>query len=408
MSVAIAFSSKDRVELSKQSIEPLLQPDKFSLYWIDGSATEAGIELPTKYDHLKIASNITGGADAAIVYALTKMLQDDHEYIGLIENDVLLDPDWFVPTMGLFVRGAKEGLDVGAVSPRCYVDRILCQRDGYALMHNLGAGAVIFTRKAATLVLEYYRTGWTTENRTAFAQLCGLDIGAWWAFSGNEHQLTADWTFDRILALHGLASLALTPGKATMIGQEMSLEQQGLQLANEPAKERVNDEAFDQFVNRSMLLRREVYSIRCPVPLTQFDGAATYFPHQIASLGGCREGEWKLKWSQGWGPFAYRTDGNAKLVLPLTGPCVLMMSASAPGVKARVVDKHSGYNIEFEVMQEDAGRGLMNVTVPGAFMYRDIEVTTQVPGLNFYGVMTRGVQVTQPGNWFDYSVLPRP
>src|ERR1700722_4662170 len=141
---AIAFSTCDRVELSRQSIEPLLQPDKFDLFWIDGSKTEAGKKLGYEYgcdaEHgLDFHTGITGGSGAAIVYALTTMLsyrvptpanepaQRYYDYVGLVENDVVLDKDWFDRTMALFYRGAEDGLEVGAVSARCYEDRILCQ-----------------------------------------------------------------------------------------------------------------------------------------------------------------------------------------------------------------------------------------------------------------------------------------
>ena len=62
-------------------------------------------------------------------------------------------------------------MEVGAVSARCYEDRILIQRAGYTVCHNLGAGMIMFTRKAAELVLQNYRTVWTTENRLLFSQL---------------------------------------------------------------------------------------------------------------------------------------------------------------------------------------------------------------------------------------------
>ena len=40
--IAIAFSTCDRTELTKRSIEPLLQPGKFDLEWNDGVKTDEG------------------------------------------------------------------------------------------------------------------------------------------------------------------------------------------------------------------------------------------------------------------------------------------------------------------------------------------------------------------------------
>ena len=35
--VAISFSTKNRYELTRQSIDPLYQPERFDLFWCDGS-----------------------------------------------------------------------------------------------------------------------------------------------------------------------------------------------------------------------------------------------------------------------------------------------------------------------------------------------------------------------------------
>src|SRR5882762_4235654 len=102
--VAIAFLTKDRTELSRRTIEPLLHKP-FDLFWFDGSKETAGIQLPVDYGFGKgIESrmhwNVVGGADVAIVFALTTMLEHPNRYthVGLCENDVLLHPDWFGPT----------------------------------------------------------------------------------------------------------------------------------------------------------------------------------------------------------------------------------------------------------------------------------------------------------------------
>src|ERR1700677_940218 len=191
--VAIAFSTCDRPELTKRSIEPLLQPRKFDLHWIDGSKTKEGQQLPGQYHFRQFHPQILGGSGPAIVYALSTLLNLRYEYIGLVENDVLLKDGWFEDMMALFERGKEDGLEVGAVSARAYEDRILIQRDGNAVMHNLGAGMIMFSRKAAQLVLQNYRTVWTTENRLLFAQLSGIDIGKYWAFKGEQQFLVADW-----------------------------------------------------------------------------------------------------------------------------------------------------------------------------------------------------------------------
>ena len=94
--VAISFNTCDRIELTKRSIEPLLQPDKFDLHWFDGSKSDDGKNLWVQYrNEVLMHPGVRGGSGPAIVCALTMLLADNYDYIGLVENDVLLDADWF-------------------------------------------------------------------------------------------------------------------------------------------------------------------------------------------------------------------------------------------------------------------------------------------------------------------------
>jgi hypothetical protein len=423
--VAIAFSTCDRVELSRQSIEPLLQPDKFDLFWIDGSKTEAGKKLGYEYgcddEHgLDFHTGITGGSGAAIVYALTTMLsyhvltpanepaQRYYDYVGLVENDVVLDKDWFYRTMALFYRGTEYGLEVGAVSARCYEDRILCQRDGYAVCHNLGAGMVIFTREAAQLVLNQYRVQWTTENRAIFAQLAGVDIGRWWAFQGSEHFLVADWRWDALLASKGLASLALTPSPISMIGQTPSLAEQGLVLATSEVEAMRNTPRFELY--RDNLARIRSGDLVMPDSLFHRDTARgqTIFAHQIAAIGGSYAGSYKLRDAPGFGPFGWTaTELEACTVhLPVYGPCEIMVGGGKEGGQIHVVDETSGFDAR-PVLPPEGGAGqLVAVNIPGNYSYRTVRVELS-PGTIFYAVRCRDEQPVKGGFKFDWNVLPK-
>lgn len=413
--VAIAFSTKDRVELSQQAVVPLLRPDLFDLFWVDGSNTLAGQELNEGYSHgMSVRGGVRGGADAAIVYSLTEMLKNPQfEYVGLVENDVLLHSDWFGPTMALFERGKAEGLEVGAVSARCYEDRILFQRDGYAVTHNTGAGMVIFTREAAELVLENFRTGWWAHNRRIFMQLSGLDIGKWAAFRANEQWTTADWHFDATLAELGIASLALTPSPVEMIGQIPSLHEQGLKLATTPVELLRNDKAFDIF--RVNLERRRfgaVKSSNCSQFHQMDDGTWIIFPHQVAAIGGKYQGDWKLKWSQGFGPFAWQAGEGARIPTTLTarisGPCTFMVSGGEAGGRVEIEDLHSGYKVTPELPAEGPTTQVLNLPVPGHVSYREVRLTMHTPGTRFYGIQTREAQPWLPAVKFIHATLPPP
>lgn len=403
--VAIAFSTKDRVELSEKTIIPLLLGD-YDLQWVDGSITVEGQNYPTQYKFSDFYKNVKGGADAAIVFALTKMLDKGYEFVGLCENDVLLDPDWFEPTMALVGKGERDGLKVGAVSARAYEDRILIQRDGYAVMHNLGAGHVIFTRAAAELILQNYRTGHTWENRRVFAQLSGLDPAMWCMFLREPHATTVDWQFDRILAQHGFASLALTPAKATMIGQEVSLEEQGLTLVKEPVSPRLNDPAFTQFVEMQRAVREGRFVLPSMRFLLQDDGSTMIMPHQFMQLGGRFEGDWALRWSQAFGPFVYRGRAGSKVLVQLSGPVNFLLSGNKSGGEVRVQDFSSNFDVTIALEPEGPNGQVMQVPVPAGVSYRSLAVTVTSGEIALYGVAVREQQPVCPKLRFDNGWLP--
>lgn len=417
--LSLALLTRDRVELSERAIEPLMHPD-IDLWIMDGSKTDAGLKFAERagqYD-CHVRGNVIGGADAAICYALTTLLNEtDTPYVAITENDVLLGRDWLGPTLALFERGRAEGLDVGAVSARAYEDRILCQRDGYALMHNLGSGHIVLTRHAARLILDYYRSPWSTENRKVFQALSGLDIAKWWAFRGSQQFLTVDWGFDRVLASHGLASLALTPSPCEMIGQDPPLEACGLKLVTEPVELLRDDDAFALFAERTRHIRDGDLVLNGGKFCRMDGGKQLIFPHQIGAVGGTWFGGWKSKWSQGLGPFSYVASGmdryeGGNSLQPLTfsvsisGPCEFWVSSGGTE-KGRfdVTDAHSGYSVSPELPPDP--NQIVQLAVPG-FGYRDIRLTALTPGVTFYAISVHEPQPYVPHWTFDYSMLPPP
>src|SRR5882757_9727571 len=101
MKLAIAYSTKDQTELTVDTL-PLIENCGGDIYWCDGSRTEEGIRLPKLAGYMP--SRVFGGADAAIAWKLSTLLTfpQGYTHIMLLENDVLLDPDWYEPTISLF------------------------------------------------------------------------------------------------------------------------------------------------------------------------------------------------------------------------------------------------------------------------------------------------------------------
>jgi hypothetical protein len=411
--VGICFSTKDRTELSDQSIKPLLRPHDFDLYLVDGSQTMEGQAWPFAFHKghspLRVIENIRGGADAAIVHNLSFLLDKGYDYVGLVENDVLLtDPDWFTRTMALFEMGYHDGLVVGAVSARCFADRILLQRPGYALMHNLGAGMVIMTRHAARLILDHYRSGWTLDNRSVFSQLSGIDIGRYWAFRGGEHWLTADWHFDTVLAAHGLASLALTPSPVEMVGQVPPLADQGLEIVNHEIDEFRNEDAFELYRERTARVRLKTWCTLVSRHFRDSQGELVFAHHFHEVLSGT----WHLRWNQRFGPYAFESGPGTspdepsrqmpEIVFGVFGPCSVVVTGGETETRFRIRDEYSG----FEITPPLQPGMFMAATVPAALTYRTIRLTALDPGLLFHGV-----HCVKPQPWgarsFDWSMLPK-
>jgi hypothetical protein len=433
MNLAISLLTCDKPELVERTILPLIEQaraTKFHLFVCDGSTTEANEKAiwEMAYPTGHVLANVRGGAGAAIVYALTMMLQhkENYSHVGLVESDVLMAGNWCDDTLALFARARADGLEAGAVSARCYADRVLFQRDGYAVCHNLGAGMVIFTRQAAQLVLANFRTAWSTDNRRIFSQLCGMDIGSYWAFRNSEHYLTADWHWDAVLAANGLASLALTPSPVEMIGQNPPLAEQGLMIATGPVESRAVTDAYPWFKYIETLeLAR--YGKRSLGVETQFHynpntTCWTYFPHQMAMLGGKYEGDWRFKETRGWGTFAWVAAEPEKhygddpgptilfpeLTVPIFGNCAVMVSGGKNGGKFEIVDEQSGFKANPELPPEGEQGQVLQLMVPGGIAYRDLRITALTPGVCFFGVQTRERQPFLPSVTFDHSVLPCP
>ena len=415
MKLALGYSTKDQVELTKQTLPILLEDSRIELYWAEGSLTEEGQKLPSRFlfrsknpNSCEITSRVRGGADAAIAWKLTRLLKTDAGYLGLIENDVMLDPDWFEPTMELFEKGRADGLDVGAVSPRSYVDRVLIQRGGYAVMHNIGAGAIIFTRAAAEIVLRSFRTQWWPDNVRLFAQLAGIDLRTYACFRGQEQFVTTDWGFEAQLARHGLASLALTPSKAQMIGQVPSLKDQGLELTtlhSDPDLITAQQCTFENYAAVLDNIRKGYYVPEAPGMIHRDGASMLFFPHQLGAINALFEKDWwKLKWSQGFGPFAYQARaGIAAMSVSVSGPVSFLVTGGDTGSSVTIEDARSGF--KFAPDLPPAGNNPISITVPGGPIPRLITAEF-AEGAVFYGLSCEQPQMIDTTFKFDWSQLP--
>lgn len=406
MKLAIAYSTKDKTEQTEQTALVLLRqwPRNFVFYWIDGSSTEIGRRFHQLYNFQCFRGGIYGGPDAAIAYKLSHLLaaEENYTHIGILENDVLLDEDWFEPTMTLFEKGEADGLAVGAVSARSYVDRVLIQREGYAVMHNVGAGFIIFTREAAEIVLRSFRTHWYPATRWLFAQISGIDLNSWIGF---REWTTTDWGFEAQLAGHGLATLALTPSKAQMPWEaELRQHTTMLTLTEGPVEKQRDNLAFERYRNMLERIRSGQYRLDEPGIIHRQNGGMLFFPHQLGHLPEATwQGTWGLKWSQGFGPFLYRAGpGGASLSARISGSCSFLLASDGAGATATLIDTHSGFRTT-----PPLSSAAIEVQVPGGPVPRIVELNL-TEGALFCGLLTADPQVLDTTFSFSWDQLPEP
>ncbi|MFY9287564.1 MAG: hypothetical protein WAO98_03580 [Alphaproteobacteria bacterium] len=397
--IAFAFSSKERMELSAITIEPLLAEKNFDLYWVDGSTSPEGQAFPKKYaQHLcEIHTGVRGGADAAILYSLSLLLDKGYAYIGLLENDVKLIAGWWPRLWGLFEQGKADGLTVGAVSSRCLNDRIHVPRDGYAVMMNLGAGMVLFTRAAVEAVLNHYRTGSYGELSFLFnhytGKICSIP---WQVMLPDDKQLpkwhpAADWFFESSLLPYGMAALAVTPNMAQNVDIDLSQSQCSEATKADPE---FNWKGYcDNFHKQSALAAQDpVRAIICNYDFVFQHWRA--FPHQIAhALPNAFRGGWKCVWSKFNGPFGFVTkEAGASLQLHQHGL----------GIAILLDNKNKPLTLS---VRTSFGDGKINIAPKEGFQWADIKVDHSGPYdieviFEQPDVLVAAIRFEGPQTWF--------
>jgi hypothetical protein len=226
-----------------------------------------------------------------------------------------------------------------------------------------------------------------------------------------------------MLAQAGMASLALVPAKAHQLED---IEKQGLKEAKLPVDGLRNDRAFETFCERTHKIRRGEWSLpSTPGARLLYDTTWTVFPHQIFTLGGSYSGDWRFKWSIGWGCFAWKSgavpvkrkinggdnrgefgsaDTFPTVNIPCIGPVDLVVSGGETGGRVKVEDELSRFSCDPDILPEGSGN-VLQLCVPGAMGYRNVKLTALTPGICFYGLRSREAQPYVPVP-FDFHSLP--
>jgi hypothetical protein len=227
--MAVALSTKDRCDLTRRILPALDEGEHLHLFWIDGSDSDEGRALPSIAHFARsrlreIHFDVKGGPDVVIRRALRRMLDLDYELLGLVENDVELQPGWTAALDATIRHAERDGLVVGAATVRTIACRCLCVLPNYAPMWNMGAGMVLFTRAGAAAVLEDYKPTGSSEVG-AFWQSRGFELHSWdLGRDVPERGLGADWWYAAAMFHKGLVSVGSVPSMARNIDFDLEAE----------------------------------------------------------------------------------------------------------------------------------------------------------------------------------------
>lgn len=188
-----------------------------------------------------------------------------------------------------------------------------------------------------------------------------------------------------------------------MIGQNPPLHEQGLELTVGNVGHLWRDDLFAIYRDNLARLRAGDRLDGLDM-LHQQHGETLIFPHQLPAVGATWTGELELKWSQGYGPFAYRAGpGGAVLTANLSGICSFQCTGGDDGARVTVEDARSGY--KFAPFLPAGMESPASIAVPGGPVPRRITLELAA-GATLYGVSCQEPQLIDTDWRFSWDQLP--
>lgn len=233
---AFFIRSMERLEVLKETLPTMFYEEGVDFYWVDGSSTPEGLEyVKTQFKDspnlCEIHTGINSGRAGSFLYGLKILLQKQYDYIGQIDCEVKCEPGWFKKLLWLIEKGKEDGLDVAAVSARCFWDRILVPRDDYAVMSDIGGGMTLYRRDDfleimcnSSTCLSHTQMYPYPDFERVFKECSGVDYPVPLYFQKelkkevpsprNCWGLSNDWWWGAIMISQGKVLLACTPTMA--------------------------------------------------------------------------------------------------------------------------------------------------------------------------------------------------
>ena len=210
--IGFALSSKDRISFTPRTVEAMDADGGYDLIWNDGSDQPEARDLPKNFHFrnarlVEVNQNVRGGPDRSICFGLERLLHRGYDYVGLIENNIVMQPGWFGRLMNLFELAARDGIVCGAATVRSYEGRVMEHRSGYSINWGTGAGMILFSRPAAEIILrQYSKLRMSAGSLNSFySRLFRLDLNMRVRDNGGraveqeEPWLTLDWGYRPML-----------------------------------------------------------------------------------------------------------------------------------------------------------------------------------------------------------------
>lgn len=314
--IAVAYSTKDRVDYTRRTFEAIARTPGVDLYWFDGSTNRASRELIDGYaartpNLCEVHLNVIGGPDAAILTMLSYLDHKEYDYVVLVENDILVEPCWLEAMLESIALAEAEGFTVGAASCRVYAERVLARRPGFCLLSNAGAGFFCVRGSLIKTVVENYRSVMAAEYFSHFRFVAGVDLTGRSIFPPQQ-QLSADWFFDMALYNEGYVVVSPPTSQAANIddvpGGRLVLRPEDHLLASAAAE--VSAAGLRPARSPTIRFQRSPFSERMMIGVHQlalgFDVAAA-----DAMVG--FTGRWWRIWNQVLGPFALEGAGEIRI-----------------------------------------------------------------------------------------------
>ena len=242
--VGFFVRTKDRVDISRQTLPQIFKQQGIDVLWVDDSDALDAKELFEKFKDLPGLCELHHGTDqgqfGSFTQGLKWLFNNNFDYIGFIDGDVLLQDGWFDAMLEAWKKAENDGLKVGAASARCIENRILLQRNNYAIMCDIGGGMAMYKKSAFLHVVFDSNNSITTykqfkakEISKIFQDCVGMDYPmvkvlekmtedlpppaegkSYEGFVGN------DWLWTPIILQYGFASIAPTPSMGWNIDEE--------------------------------------------------------------------------------------------------------------------------------------------------------------------------------------------